>query len=236
MEQFLTNLPKREINITRLLPRQNQYTLALDGEYSHVAFNEERAPLNKGQWRSKVFGCDAQTPMDLEIGTGNGFFFAHRAYSNPQRKLLGIELKYKPLVQSIRRALKRGCQNAAIMRFHAFNLEDLFEAAELNHVFIHFPDPWTSPNKPKNRVVNRVQLGMLYQMQRPGSFLEFKTDSREYFLWALDEIKNSPYQIEYQTLNLHQSEKASENFMTGFEKIFTQKGIEINYVLLRKPE
>lgn len=226
---------RRDINLTRTLPRPNAYTEALDGVFSHVAFNEERAPLFKGHWRDKVFDAPSEVPLDLEIGTGNGFFFAHRARSQPQRKLLGLELKYKPLIQSIRRATLGGEKNVAIARYHAFNMSDLFEAEELNHVFIHFPDPWTSPKKPKNRIVNRYHLGLLYQMQRPGSFLEFKTDSRAYFLWAMDEIKESPYQIEFQTQNLHQSEKAAENFMTGFEKIFTKQGIEINYVLLRKP-
>ncbi len=226
---------RRDINITRTLPRPNAYTIALDGEFSHVAFNEERAPLFKGQWRDKVFKVPAESPLDLEIGTGNGFFFAHRAKAHPQRNLLGLELKYKPLIQSIRRATLDGGKNVAIARYHAFNMSDLFEAEELNHVFIHFPDPWTSPKKPRNRIVNRYHLGLLYNLQKPGSFLEFKTDSREYFLWAMEEIKESPFKIEFQTQNLHQSEKASENFMTGFEKIFTKQGIEINYVLLRKP-
>jgi tRNA (guanine-N7-)-methyltransferase len=225
---------RRQINITRTLPKPNPYALALDREYASIAFNEERAPLLRGKWRSEVFKCDAEYPMDLEIGTGAGFFFAHRAVANPNRKLLGIEVKYKPLIQSIRRAQKMGAENAAVIRYHAFNLADLFDEGELNHVFIHFPDPWVTPNKPKNRIVNRVHLNLLYKMQRPGSFLEFKTDSREYFLWALEEIKNSPYTVEYQTLNLHQSEKASTNFMTAFEKIFTRQGIEINYILLRK--
>ncbi len=226
---------RRDINITRTLPRPNAYTIALDGEFSHVAFNEERAPLFKGHWREKVFKAAPEAPMDLEIGTGNGFFFAHRAESQAKRNLLGLELKYKPLIQSIRRATLGGRKNVAIARYHAFNMSDLFEGEELNHVFIHFPDPWTSPKKPRNRIVNRYHLGLLYKLQRPGSFLEFKTDSREYFLWAMEEIKESPYKIEFQTQNLHQSEKASENFMTGFEKIFTKQGIQINYVLLRKP-
>src|SRR3954465_7470554 len=132
----MENLARREINITRTLPKPNQYALALDGQYAYAAFNEERAPLNKGKWRSEVFKCSEETPMDLEIGTGNGFFFADRAFSNPQRKLLGIEVKYKPLIQTIRRALRLGCANAAIMRFHAFNIMDLFEENELNNVFV----------------------------------------------------------------------------------------------------
>ena len=73
-------------------------------------------------------------------------------------------------------------------------------------------------------------------MQKPGSFLEFKTDSREYFLWALDEIKETKYQIEFQTLNLYGSETIykQNNFQTTFEKIFVNQGIEINYIKLIK--
>lgn len=223
---------RRRINITRTLPRQNQYTLALDGEYSHIAFNEERAPGNKGLWRKNVFKALDDKALDLEIGTGNGFHFANYALKHPERLFVGIELKYKPLIQAIRRAVNGGAKNVAICRFHAFNLDELFADGELNNVFIHFPDPWTTPNKPKNRIVNRQTLKQIYQMQRPGSFIEFKTDSREYFLWALDEIKESPYRAGFQTLNLHASELAAENFITGFERIFIRQGIEINYIKL----
>lgn len=225
-----------KINLTRTLPVPNAYTTALDGEYSHVAFNEERAPLNKGKWRSDVFKADESLPMDVEIGTGAGHHFANYSHKNPNRLIVGLELKYKPLIQSIRRAVAGGAKNAAIARYHAFNIDELFTEGEINNVFIHFPDPWTSPKKPKNRVVNVRILDWLYKMQRPGSFIEFKTDSRVYFLWALEEIKQSKYKVVYETLNLHatDSEYKAQNFMTGFEKIFVKQGIEINYIRLLK--
>lgn len=226
------NFHRPKINLTRTLPVPNAYTTALDGEYSHVAFNEERAPLNKGKWRSDVFKVDDSVPMDVEIGTGAGHHFAHYTKQNPQRLLVGLELKYKPLIQSIRRAVAGGAKNAAIARYHAFNIDELFNEGEINNVFIHFPDPWTSPKKPKNRVVNVRILDWLHRMQRPGSYLDFKTDSRVYFLWALEEIKQSKYKVVHQTLNLHQSEFQEQNFMTGFEKIFVKQGIEINYIRL----
>ncbi len=225
----------RRINSTRTLPRQNFYTLALNGEYAHRAFDEERAPLNKGKWRSEVFQAEEARVLDLEIGTGTGTFFAHQAIKNPERLLVGIELKYKPLIQSIRRALTAGANNAAACRFHAFNLDQLFATEELNDIYIHFPDPWVTPRKPQNRTVNAELLKIMHGLQRPGSRLYFKTDSREYFLWALEEIKRTPYEVAFMTLNLHQSEKSTENFVTGFERIFISQGIEINYLeLIRK--
>lgn len=224
------------INITRLLPNQNAYTLALDNEYKNYAFNEERAPLNKKKWRSEVFKCDDSKAVDVEIGTGAGMHFSHRANANLDRYLVGLELKYKPLIQSIKRAQAMGARNTAICRYHAFNIDLLFDKNEINNVFIHFPDPWVTPRKPKNRVVNRAILNSIFEMQREGSFLEFKTDSREYFLWALEEIKETQYKIEFQTLNLYSEggKYFEENFQTTFEKIFVKQGIEINYIKLIK--
>ncbi|MEN0058903.1 MAG: tRNA (guanine-N7)-methyltransferase [Bdellovibrio sp.] len=226
--------PRRQINITKDLPHQNHYTLALNGEYSHVAFDELRAPLNKGLWRSNVFKSSMDRPLDVEVGTGNGTYFAHHAQIHPQRLLVGLELKYKPLIQSIRRAVKGGSQNAAIARFHAFNIDELFEEGEIDNVIIHFPDPWTSPKKPKNRFVCRQNLEVLHRLQKPGSLINFKTDSLEYFLWAMDEIRQSPYKILFETQDLHHSEMKDENFETAFEKIFLREGIKINFVRLQK--
>lgn len=225
-----------KINLTRLLPKPNAYALALDNEYKEFAFNEERAPLNKGKWRELVFKCDDKKPLDVEVGTGAGMHFAYYANKHLDRNLVGLELKYKPLIQSIRRAQVLGAKNSAICRYHAFNLDLLFGEGEINNMFIHFPDPWVTPRKPKNRVVNRNILSDIYKMQREGSFLEFKTDSREYFLWALDEIKETPYKIEFQTLNLYKDGGVyyENNFQTTFEKIFVRQGIEINYIKLVK--
>lgn len=225
---------RRQINITKDLPNQNAYTLALNGEYAHVAFDELRAPLNKGKWRSDVFKADAGMPMDVEVGTGNGTYFAHHAKTHSDRLLVGLELKYKPLIQSIRRAVTAGCKNAAITRFHAFNIDHLFAEGEIDNVYIHFPDPWTSPKKPKNRFVCKDNLELLYRLQKPGSFINFKTDSLVYFLWAMDEIRQSPYKIIFETQDLHNSEMKDQNFETAFEKIFLREGIKINFVRLQK--
>lgn len=230
------NTPPRrpQIALTKNLVHQNVYTIGLNEEFRDYAFNEERAPLNKGKWRSEIFKVPNGTPMDLEIGTGNGTHFQFKAVQNPNRCIVGVELKYKPLIQTIRGALRKGAVNARICRYHAFNVDQLFDLEELNDIYIHFPDPWVTPRKPKNRFVCPQVLDFLWERQRTGSYLEFKTDSREYFLWSLEHIQNSKYKIIFQTLDLHKSERKDQNFMTQFEKIFTRQGIEINYILLQK--
>ncbi len=224
-----------DISLSRNLLSPNLYVGLMNGEFSPWAFNEERAPKLKGHWREEAFEVAPVEPMDLEIGTGNGNFFAHRATKFPSRNLVGIELKYKPLIQSIRRALNAGAKNARIARYDAFFLEDLFEPGEINDVFIHFPDPWEGRTKwVKNRLVRPENLEMLFRLQRPGSTLEFKTDSLEYFDWAEEHLKNSPYKVEYITRDLHQSEWAKENFVTHFESLFLKKGQPIYAARLAK--
>lgn len=217
--------------LTRDLRRPTEYVQMLNGEFSRWAFNEERAPLLKGLWREE-FGVGAEHPLDLEIGTGNGYFFAHLAEKNQDRSLLGIELKFKPLIQSIRRALRNGAINARIARYDAARLEDLFMPGELNNVYIHHPDPWLKKRQWKHRLIQTEFLDELHALTRTGSFVDFKTDSRDYFEWAVPLFKNSKFELTRETWDLHKSEWASENFVTHFETIFLKKGQPIHYARL----
>ena len=223
-----------QIVLTKTLRHPNAYTIALDGEFREFAFNEERGPLNKGKWRTDVFRAPHDKPVDLEVGTGNGVHFQHHSLAKPERCLVGVELKYKPLIQTIRGALKKGASNARIVRYHAFNMDLLFEPGELNDIYIHFPDPWTTPRKPGNRILNPRMLDLFFEMQRPGSKLDFKTDSLEAYRWSMENARASKYKIEFETEDLHGSEMNKENVITQFERIFLRQGMKINFVRLRK--
>lgn len=217
------------VSRTSTIPFPNEYILALTGEYSSVAYDEVRAPEFRGQWREKAFGVAEDMPLDLEIGTGNGTHFAHRAAAHPERCLLGLELKYKPLIQTIRRAVRGGSKNARVARYNAYLLPELFVAGELNDVFIFFPDPWEKLRQHKHRLIQDEFLVKLFEMQRPGARLIFKTDSRDYFDWSLERFRRSPYRLNGFTHDLHHSESAAGNFITQFESLFIRQGLQIGY-------
>lgn len=219
---------------TQSLPRPNQYVQLLLNDYSRWAYDQEAARNLKGKWRKDAFNVLEDAPMDLEIGTGNGFFFAHRAEVAPERQLVGLEITYKTLIQTIRRTVAQGSTNARMIRFHASLIDELFGHGELNNVYIYFPDPWPKKKHAKNRLIQMNFLYSMFEVQRPGSFLEFKTDSLEYFEWALERFKKSPYKISRLTYDLHSSEWVNDNFMTHFEKLWTTKGLKTNLVRLEK--
>ncbi len=214
---------------SRTLPSPNKYVLMMSNEYSSRVIDEERAPQMKGQWRESL-GLMADAPLDLEIGTGNGYFFAHYSHQNPQRNLLGMELKFKPLIQTIKRSLAFGNTNSWAVRYHASLIKDLFSVGELNNVFIYFPDPWPKKRHFKNRLINLEFLTALHTLQKPGSFLEIKTDHPGYYDWIVERLEPSPYRVIRESRDLHKSEWSNENFQTHFEKLWTSKGLPTHLV------
>ncbi len=219
---------------TNRLPVPTYYVQALTGEYSQWSYCEDRAPKNKGRWMNDVFKRSLNTRLDVEIGTGNGFHFSHFASENPDRMLVGIEVKYKPLIQSIRRALSNDCKNVRICRYNASLLNHLFDEGELDDVIIHHPDPWPKKRQWKNRLIQDDFLNMIYKLQKAGSTVFFKTDDRNYFDWSIEKFNKSPYKLEGVTYDLHNSKFSKNNFVTGFEQIFLQKNQPIYYAQLVK--
>lgn len=223
------------VSSTHTIPVPNYYIQALLGEFSEFAYDESRAPRFRGEWRSKAFGVATDQPLDLEIGTGNGLHFAHRAIALPNRLIVGIELKYKPLIQSIRRALRGNAKNARMLRYNAGLLQELFVPNEIDDVFIFFPDPWAKLRQHKHRLIQDEFLRELFQVQKPGSKLFFKTDSQGYFGWAFDRFARSDYKILASGTDLYATEHAQDNFKTQFESIFVRQGFPIAFTRLEKP-
>ncbi len=227
-------LDTNKVSRTRDLPKPNLYAKALINENLEFNYDEEKCLEFKAKWRQESFGVSVDTPMDLEIGTGNGFHFAHYVQQNPDRRVLGLELKYKPLIQSVKRCLRNASTNFRMLRYSANYIEDLFADEELDNVFIHFPDPWGKERQQKHRLLQACFFQSLYRLQRPGSFVEFKTDHQEYFEFVLQELKGSPYIVTRKTFDLHNSEWASQNFQTHFEKLWTSKGLKSHMLRLEK--
>ena len=216
---------------TKELPKPNPYALMLMTTFKDKAFDEDEAPKYKNNWRNEVFSQQKSYCLDLEIGTGNGYHFAYRSSKSPKRGLVGLEVKYKPLIQAIRRAIKAGAtENAYMVRYDAAKITDLFGKDELNNVYIHHPDPWPKKKQWKHRLVQEGFLKDLHELMKTESFIEFKTDDESYFDWSLDIFKDSKFKVEFQTRDLHRSDRADENFITHFENIFLKKGQPIFYL------
>lgn len=211
----------------------NPYVEMMYKDFAPWAF-DEKATQYRGLWRSDIFSVEPHAPLDLEIGTGNGFHFANYTKSHSDRCVVGLELKYKPLVQSIRRSLNAGAENSRMVRFAAEGIDELFGDEELDNVFIHFPDPWPKKRHHKNRLIQPKFLEKLYATMKKGGVVEFKTDHYGYFLWAVYHFRSSPFTIQFFTEDLHNSLRKDKNFITHFESLFLKKGQPIFCCILKK--
>lgn len=201
-------------------------------DYGHWVLPEEQAKSIRGQWASQIF--KTEKPVHIEIGTGNGFHFGHYAYSNSQVSLVGFEIKFKTLVQSIARARSLGCTNARMVLGPVKNLTEYFAPGEVAKIIIHFPDPWPKRSHHKNRLMSKDFLTSAFRALEPGGILEFKTDHHEYFLSATRQLRDVPFTVTGYTQDLHKSPWAADNFRTQFESLFLQKRQPICYFSLRK--
>lgn len=200
--------------------------------HGHWVLMEEAAKEKGGRWSTEVF--KNEQPVHIEIGTGNGFHFAHYAQKNPNISFVGFEIKFKTLVQSIGRARGNDCKNARMVLGPVKDLRDYFAPNELEKIIIHFPDPWPKKRQQKNRLMNAAFLNSAYDVLKPNGVLEFKTDHHGYFHFAVSQLRHTPFTIAHYTEDLHHSAWASENFKTLFEDFFLRKKQAITYFSLVK--
>ena len=125
----------------------------------------------------------------IEIGFGSGRHLLHQARSNKDALLIGIEI-YKPAIEQVAKlAIREGLQNIALIATDARVLLSLLPAGCLQRVFLHFPVPWD--DAPHRRVISDEFASQIARTLGLGGRLELRTDSEEYFLYAMQKL--SPY-------------------------------------------
>ena len=223
---------QKQISLTKNIKHPNHYIQALYKE--KWVFDEETAVSYKGKWKS-LFDKNLSDSLHLEIGCGNGKHFASLCLNNSQDRFLGIELKYKALIQTIRRVKKNSSENGRVIRYNARWIDNLFEPKELNNVYIHFPDPWLKKRtSKKHQLIHADFCRKLYQIQKSNSVLEFKTDSEDYFEQSVQEFKKAGYKLEKYSVDLYKQNLPPANSLSQFELIFVQKNTPISYSLFVK--
>jgi len=211
---------------TNKIPSPNIYVQMLP-EYKGWVYVDQEAVDLKGHWSEQF--VNPVLPLDLEIGCGNGFFFEHLSVSEPDRNHVGIEIKYKPLIQTARRVRKLNSSNAKAIRYHAGLVSEIFASSEIDNVHVHFPDPWPRKKQWKHRLLQPGFFEEMHGIQKPGTWVDFKTDSQDYFDFVLKFKEKIPYEIIRLTRDLHQSEWKAGNFETAFERLFLKQNLPIYY-------
>lgn len=102
-------------------------------------------------------------------------------------------------------------------------------------IFLNFSDPWPKDRHAKRRLPSRQFLERFDQILKPEGTLEFKTDNKALFEFALEELEPAGWKAEAVTFDLHHDEEMVKgNIMTEYEEKFSSMGNPIyKYIISR---
>jgi len=197
---------------------------------SHYVVHEE--DWQPGSWK-EIFGNG--NPVRIEIGMGKGKFIHALAKLNPQINYVGIEKYSSVLLRAIQKMEEEELPNLKFIRMDAEDITKVFGVGEVDRIYLNFSDPWPKDRHAKRRLPSREFLARYDVILKKDGILEFKTDNRDLFDFAVEELEPAGWKADVITYDLHSDEKLMEgNVMTEYEEKFSSIGNPIcKYVICR---
>ena len=197
--------------------------------------------LRKRKWVDPLINSDDKFIINntfsydnfiLEIGMGMGDFIIESAKLNPNIQYIGLEKDRTCVGKVIRRLQSENIENLKILLADATNLNELVKDNTVNHLYLHFSDPWPKKHYHKRRLTYPSYLKMYERILKSDGLLTFKTDNVDLFNDTLEYIKESNFEVVELDRDYHKVKR--EEALTAYENKFKDQGIHINYLLLRK--
>ena len=186
----------------------------------------------KGKWR-EYWGNDKE--IHIEVGMGKGRFMMGMAKANPHINYIGIEMYSSVLYRAVQKLELEPLENLKFLLLDAKDIANVFEKGEVDRIYLNFSDPWPKDRHAKRRLPSRQFLARFDQILKDGGVIEFKTDNKDLFAFAEEEVEPAGWKILKITYDLHNDEKMCEgNIMTEYEEKFSSMGNPIyKYIITR---
>ena len=184
-----------------------------------------------------------EQPLYLEIGCGKGGFAGQLALKNPDKNIIALDIKVDMLGVGRRTIVKLfedagktqdDITNLLLVKYNVEMLDKIITADDkIDRLFINFCNPWPRAKHKKRRLTYYKKLEMYKTFLKPDSEIRFKTDNDGLFDESLEYFEQSGYEILYLTRDLHASD-VTDNIETEHEKMFSEEGIKIKYLIARQ--
>lgn len=186
----------------------------------------------KNRW-NELFGNS--NPIHIEIGMGKGRFIMDMARLHPEINYVGIEKYSSVLIRGIQKMEIEEFPNLYFIRMDAEEIMEVFGQEEVEKIYLNFSDPWPKDRHAKRRLPSREFLNRYNEILSKEGNLEFKTDNKELFTFALEQLEAAGWHLDQVTYDLHNDEVMMEgNVMTEYEEKFSSIGNPIyKYVISR---
>lgn len=193
-----------------------------------------------GKWKTAF---KKEQPLVLEIGCGKGGFAGQFALLHPDINIIALDIKIDMLGVG-RRTIVRlfeeqgksadEIDNILLVKYNVEQLDRIIKPEDkIERLFINFCNPWPRLKHKKRRLTYYKKLEMYKSFLLPEAEIRFKTDDDELFDESLEYFEQTGYEILYLTRDLHNSD-VTDNIMTEHEKMFSDEGIKIKYLIARQ--
>ena len=198
------------------------------------AFTIKDPEKKKSLWKKEVFKND--NPIHIEIGMGKGRFLMDMASLHPDINYVGIEKYSSVLLRAIQKQEQLLLPNVIFIRMDAELITEVFAPGEVDRIYLNFSDPWPKDRHAKRRLPSREFLSRYDKILVPEGVVEFKTDNKDLFSFALEEVEPAGWTLDAVTHDLHNDPVMNEgNVMTEYEERFSKEGNPIyKYIISRK--
>ncbi len=190
----------------------------------------EEGKALKGQWAAQHFKNN--NPVVLELACGKGEYSVNMAKLFPEKNFIGIDYKGNRIWRGARTGVDENIPNLAFLRIQIEGLLEFFDTAEIDEIWITFPDPQPQESREKKRLTFPGFLDKYKEVLKPGGKINLKTDNDGLYLYTAEKVKELGLICHKSTDHLYTSELADEVLCikTHYEKIYLKHDKNINYI------
>ncbi len=187
-------------------------------------------PIHKGKWNQNYF--QNNQPIVLELGCGRGEYTVSLSKYFPEKNFIGIDIKGARIWRGAKTGIEENINNMAFLRIEIEKIEEHFEKAEVDEIWITFPDPQPQISREKKRLTYNRFLSMYKNILKATGIVHLKTDNDGLYEYTLEKIKELKLVLLKHTPDLYKEEWLDEvlSIQTTYEKIYRDKGKNINYI------
>jgi tRNA (guanine-N7-)-methyltransferase len=208
------------------VPRQKLKHFAEMKEWTHVfepTLHREQRLETAGTWGQRVM---------LELACGGGNYTVALAERFPDSTVIGVDIKGSRMWHGARLALERGLSNVRFLRILIEDLVQYFAPAEVDEIWITFPDPHPTLGNAKRRLSSPRFLEIYKKILKPGGRVHLKTDNEALFDYSVESFREAGFEEVRVVRDVYApgaSEPLLQEVQTAYEQKYLKEGRKILY-------
>ena len=182
-----------KVNLLKEALDQVSKELELDIQSTNIAISSTKAALSSKYFK-KIEDFEnivyPKEKISVEVGFGSGRHLLYQAEKNPDTLFIGLEIHTPSAQQVLKQIELNNIENIWVVNYDARLFLEMLPSNACDQIFVHFPVPWDK--KPLRRVISPSFLAESMRALAEGGRLELRTDSDNYYWYALETFFSVP--------------------------------------------